>query len=93
VEKCSIRRNGVVVFNTCSSYAHHASPKMRYRGYAGEIDESAVFCPDLGSVYRVPIDDITTVSPGTLRVELTRNHQSRRVRLAAAYEIARFDVL
>ena len=86
-------RNGVVLFSTCSSYAHHPNPKTLQRDYAGEIDEFAVFCPDLGSVYRVPIEDVTTARRGTLRVDRTRNCQSKRIRLAAAYEIARFDVL
>ena len=86
-------RNGVVKFNTCSSYAHHPNPKMIKRDYKGEIDEFAVFCPDLGAVYRIPIDDMPALRIGNLRVAPARNGQAKGVRLAAAYEIARFDVI
>ena len=91
--KTGRRRNGVVRFNTCSSYAHHPNPKMVRRPYTGEIDEFAVCCPDLGTVYRIPIDEMPNVRIGSLRVAPSRNHQARGVRLAAAYEIARFDVV
>ncbi len=86
-------RNGVILFSTCSTYGHHPNPKILKRDYAGEIDEFAVFCPELGSVYRVPIDDVATTTHGSLRIEPTRNGQSKGVRLAAAYEVARFDVI
>jgi hypothetical protein len=43
-------RNGVVRFATCSSYAHHPHPKVLKRDYVGEVDDFAVFCPDLGAV-------------------------------------------
>jgi hypothetical protein len=91
--KTGCLRNGVVLFNTCSSYAHHPNPKTPKSDYVGEIDEFAVFCPDLGSVYRIPIEDLSAIRRGTLRVEPTRNCQSKRIRLAAAYEIARFEVV
>jgi hypothetical protein len=86
-------REGAVRFNTCSSYAHHPHPKTIKRSYAGEIDEFAVFCPDLGSVYRIPIDDMPATRLGYLRVTPARNCQAKGIRLAAAYEIARFEVI
>ena len=86
-------RNGVVIFATCSSYAHHPNPKTLRRTYLGEIDEFAVYCHDLGTVYLVPIDDMPTKGRGSLRVDPPRNHQQRRIRLAAPYEIARFEVI
>jgi hypothetical protein len=85
-------RNGVVLFNTCSSYAHHPNPKMIKREYTGDIDEFAVFCPDIGSVYRVPIEDMPAIRIGSLRVAPARNGQAKGVRLAAAYEVARIDL-
>jgi hypothetical protein len=85
-------REGTVRFNTCSSYAHHRSATVTKRNYAGEIDEFAVYCPDLGSVYVVPIADVTTTHSALLRVDAARNNQSSRVRPAAMYEIARIDV-
>jgi len=86
-------RKGAVVFRTCSSYAHHPNPKVVRRDYAGQIDEFAVFCPELGTVYLVPLEDVSTRACAQLRVDPPRNSQYRRIRLAAQYEIARFEVL
>ena len=49
----------------------------------------AVFCPETGGVYLVPIDDLPTRAKARLRVEASRNGQGRGIRPAAAYEIAR----
>jgi hypothetical protein len=84
-------RNGAVVFRTCSSYAHHPNPKVLRRDYQGQIDDFAVFCPELGAVYLIPIKDVPNRTTCMLRVEKPRNGQHQRVRLAAAYEITRID--
>jgi hypothetical protein len=81
--------NGSVEFRTASTYLHHPNPKVRSRPYHGEIDAFAVFCPELGTVYVVPIDDLPNRTMAFLRVEPTRNGQTRRVRSAADYEVAR----
>ena len=86
-------RNGAVVFATCSSYAHHPHPKVIKRSYIGQIDDFAVYCEQLGSVYVIPIEDVMTGSNAILRVDPPRNHQIKHVRFATDYEIARFDVL
>jgi len=86
-------RCGGVNFPTCSSYAHHPNPKMINRGYVGEVDDFGVFCPELGSVYLIPIEDVSGKRMATLRVDPPRNNQRQRIRLAAQYEIARFEVL
>jgi hypothetical protein len=85
-------RNGSVKFNTCSSYAHHPNPTVAKRDYDGEVDEFAIFCPELGAVYMLPLADIDAKRRGSLRVEPAKNHQAKRVRLAAAYEVARIDL-
>ena len=85
-------RDGAVRFATCSTYAHHPNPKIRRRHYRGEIDDFAVFCPELGAVYLVPIEDVDVGSGGTLRVDAPRNNQRKGVRFAAPYEIAKIDV-
>ena len=82
-----------MIFATCSTYAHHENPKTEQRDYQGEIDEFAVFCPELGTVYLVPIEDVGAKRMGSLRVEPCRNGQRKRVRLATAYEIARIDFI
>ncbi len=85
-------RNGAVSFATCSSYAHHPNPKTLRRAYTGEIDDFAVFCEQLGTVYLIPIEDVPSRNVATLRVEPPRNGQMKHVRLAAQYELLRFDV-
>ncbi|MBA3843462.1 MAG: hypothetical protein H0X39_12780 [Actinobacteria bacterium] len=85
-------RGGAVRFNTCSSYAHHSSATITKRTYAGEIDEFAVYCPELGSVYVVPITDVPTKRMAMLRVNAPRNNQRSGVRLAAVYEIGCVEV-
>jgi len=85
-------RQGAVVFRTCSTYGHHPNPKIIRRDYEGEIDDFAVYCPELGSVYLIPIEDVPTRTSAMLRVSPPRNGQFKRIRLAAAYEIAKIDV-
>lgn len=80
-------RNGTVRFAVCSTYDHHPNPKIKYRGYVGEVDAFAVYCPETLRVYLIPMPDITTARQCWLRVEPTRNRQSRRVRWARDYEI------
>jgi len=86
-------RNGSVIFRTASSYAHHRNPRVRQSSYHGQIDEFAVFCPELGAIYLVPIEDVDTQHCALLRVEPSRNRQTKRTRLAAAYEIARLELV
>jgi hypothetical protein len=85
-------RNGAVLFATCSCYGHHGSTANPRRDYQGEVDDFAVFCPELGSVYLIPIEDIPVRNLGTLRVDPPANGQVKNVRFAATYEIARIDV-
>jgi hypothetical protein len=85
-------REGAVVFNACSSYAHHPNPKVVRRDYLGQVDEFAVFCPETQAVYSIPIEDMPVRRLARLRVELPRNNQTKGIRFAAPYEIARIDV-
>ena len=85
-------RSGAVRFSTCSSYAHHPNPKILQRHYRGQIDDFAVFCPELGTVYLIPVDDVPAERRASLRVEPARNGQRKNIRLAAQYELLRFDV-
>ena len=85
-------RAGAVRFSTCSSYAHHSHARTHRRDYLGEVDRFAVYCPDTGSVYLVPIEDLPTKVEGALRIEPARNGQRRGVRLGESYEIARVTI-
>jgi hypothetical protein len=80
-------RRGVILFNACSTYQHHARPTAASRHYQGQIEYFAVYCPQTGGVYVVPIEDAPVTSNATLRVEPARNGQGKRIRPAAMYQI------
>lgn len=86
-------RDGVIVFRTASSYAHHPTPKPRQRHYRGQVDAFAVYCRETGGVYLIPIDQLPT-DAASLRVDPPRNGQRKHIREAATHEIAtiRIDV-
>jgi len=85
-------RNGAVLFNACSSYAHHPNPRVVKRDYQGQIDYFAVFCPETRQSYLVPIADVTTRYLAVLRVDPPRNNQRVGIRFAADYEISRVSI-
>jgi hypothetical protein len=84
-------RDGAASFNL-----QHVCPSSESQGasgdYEGQIDDFAVYCPELGPVYLIPIEDVPTRALGMLCVTPARNGQRERVRLAAAYEIAKTDL-
>ena len=82
-------RNGVVIFKTCSSYAHHSNPASAARDYLGQIDFFAVYCPETSGVYLVPIEDVPRKWAGSLRVAEAKNRQRLRIRFASDYVIGR----
>lgn len=77
-------RDGAVKFNACSSTAHHRNGKRR--DYRGQIEVFGVFCPDTDQCYLIPVDD-TGASHGSLRVEGSKNNQSKGIRMAETYLI------
>lgn len=76
-------RNGAIAFATCSSYAHRGGVR---KGYGGEADLFGVYCPDLDSVYLVPVDIVGT-SQCLLRVTPPKKGIQREGRLASTYQI------
>ncbi len=80
-------RNGAVIFNACSSYAHHPNPRVVKRDYQGQIDYFAVFCQETRTSYLIPITDVKTRYQAGLRVDPPRNNQRVGIRFAADYEI------
>jgi hypothetical protein len=82
-------REGSIRFAVCSCYGHHRNPQTNRRNYHGQIDFFAVYCPETAGVYMIPIDDLPSASCAHLRVDTPRNHQRKRIRFAADYEIAR----
>jgi hypothetical protein len=80
-------RDGCVRFKMCVADLRRPNGDG---GYGGQIDAFAVYCPQNGGVYLIPIEDITCVAEGCLRLDPPRNSQTRALRWARDYEIARF---
>src|SRR5689334_10496972 len=59
-------REGVIRFNTVSTRSNRCDTVRR--GYTGEIDGFAVWCPQNGQGYYVPVGDVAA-GIGTLRVD------------------------
>jgi len=57
-----------------------------WRGYAGEVDLFAVYCPESTGVYLIPADEVAP-NVNYLRVDPTRNNQAKGIRWARDYEL------
>ena len=77
-------RHGAITFSTRSIRSNTRG--ARWRGYGGEIEYFAIYCPDTNGVYMVPIEEATT-GDGTLRVDAPLNNQTKRIRWASEYEL------
>ncbi len=77
-----------IQFKTASSYYHTKAGRTSHgrRDYRGQIDYFAVYCPDTGKVYLVPVDHVGTAS-ASLRLQPTANKQEKNVRWAKDYEL------
>jgi PD-(D/E)XK nuclease superfamily protein len=78
-------RKGAIIFNVCSSYAHHRSPTVAQKDYHGEIDAFGVYCHETRGVYLVPIEEVGR-RIASLRVA-PKNAQRRRIRLAGGLRV------
>jgi hypothetical protein len=61
-------RNGAVVWNVCSSNAHHPNPKPKRLDYQDDVDFFAVYCAEIGSVYLVPISIVFVSQPSSAAI-------------------------
>jgi hypothetical protein len=77
-------RDGSVLFNTRSIRSNRRGNFTR--GYDGEIDMFAVYCPELDRFYVVPVE-VAGRSLGMLRVDPAMNNQKRGIRWAADFEL------
>ena len=82
-------KQGAVVWSVCSTYVHHRNPKLKQRDYQNQVDFFAVYCPQTGSVYLVPIGDLPVLRQASLRIDPPRNSQRRFIRFGARYEVGR----
>jgi hypothetical protein len=77
-----------IEFATASTYYHTRAGRTGYgrKDYQGQIDYFAVYCPNTGKVYLVPIDHVGKTS-AMLRLVPTKNNQEKNVRWAKDYEL------
>ncbi len=76
-------KNDYVEFNSRSSSYHR---KGKNKGYKGEVDYFASFCPNNGKIYFIKVDDCneTTVR---LRLSVPKNNQKVKVKYGIDFEI------
>ena len=78
-------RDGCVRFNAVSVHAHRNAAAKRYHG---KIDAFAVYCPENGKFYIVPIDDpVAKASIGWLRIAPARNNMRAKIHWADRYAV------
>jgi hypothetical protein len=77
-------RDGVILYAAESIRSNTRGTQRR--GYAGEIDLFAIYCPDTARIYVVPFEE-SADSNGRLRIATPVNSQSRRIRWASDYEL------
>lgn len=66
--------------------------ERRVTSYKGDVDFFGVYCPENESVYLVPISAVTSSRLCSLRVELPKNNQLKRIRWADEYLVVPLDV-
>ncbi len=82
-------RKGVVLFSCCSNHAHRNAPPTQY---TGRIEAFAVYCPDNGDFYVVPIDaNAVTSSHGSLRIASPANNMRKKIKWANDYKFDETD--
>jgi hypothetical protein len=82
-------RGGAIWFPSCSTTYHHPNgPDRDYRrhDYRGQADFFGIYCPETEAAYLVPVEEVGRVM-GSLRVDVPRNNQSRKIRWAVDYEL------
>lgn len=81
---------GAIWFRTCHfrARARETAWKRRVKTYEGAVDFFGVYCPDNGSVYFVPIEDVGSQTACWLRVDPPKNNQNKRIRWAREYLVA-----
>ena len=70
----------------CVTSRHTPSGYVRSTYCASEVDAIAVYAPDTGECYLIPIWEVEGHSTVSLRLSPTRNNQASRVRWARDYQ-------
>ena len=80
-------RNGVVMFNCCSTHGHRRTGNLATRPYKGQIELLAVYCPENEKVYVVPEAELTRTRI-QLRLVAPLINMTKTIRWASEYELA-----
>jgi hypothetical protein len=75
-------KKGAIVFQTCSTYAHRGGTR---KGYIGQIDLFAIYCPETGFVYLIKVDEFNMC--GSLRIDDPKNKQNKGIKWAKDFKI------
>lgn len=78
---------GNLKFNTVITYARVGGKPHLRKGYKGEADYFGVYCPEIGKVYLVPVEEMPDGGTAVLRLSPAKNSQQKGVRWAKDYEI------
>lgn len=80
--------NEIIKFATASNHYHYRGGRYNHarRGYQGEVEYFAVYCPDLDKVYLIPIDH-AGASDMTLRLTMPAGRNQYGVKMAEDYEL------
>lgn len=76
---------------SCISFRTSSADARRPNGvpYVGQVEAFGVFCPENGRSYLIPVSALDRAARfGTLRLEATRNGQTRNVRYAREFLIS-----
>lgn len=79
-------RRGDVLNARCVTSRHTPAGYVRSTYCASEVDAIAVYSPDTGECYLIPIWEVEGHSTVSLRLSPTRNNQASRVRWARDYQ-------
>src|SRR5262249_24567798 len=75
-------REGCILFAAQRINGHHGTRRFKYED--GEFDLFAIYCPDNGQIYLVPM--LGELAEGRLRVCVTKNNQQQNVRWSTDFE-------
>jgi PD-(D/E)XK endonuclease len=78
-------KKGIIEFNTAiTDHARGERGSHVRRGYVGQADYFGIYCPELGTLYLVPVEDAPK-GIASLRVRPTKNGQVKGVLMAETY--------
>lgn len=82
--KTATYKNGCVVFSIASVNGFNG----KKTNYVGTIDLFIVYCPQLDSIYKIPIQEAPTKSSMVLRVDAPKlNTNTKSIKWASKYKI------